>query len=100
MVRICCIGFDLCDFFGTRFVTVQHFFSFFRSEIFEFHYVGIFIKISSGNTGHFKVQTAGCIVLFDDKSIKTAQVAGNKFIERATDEILVGFIEYLCGKLA
>ena len=38
--------------------------------------------------------------MFDGKSVTMAQIAGDKFVERTTDKVLINLIKDLCGELS
>ena len=95
-----CISFYLLHVLRKRFGECQHLFGIFIVIVLELYYTVVCVIICAGDACHFKVRPAGSIVLFDSECVATAQLAGDKFIEGASNKVLVYFIKYLCGELS
>lgn len=94
---ICGITFHLLYVFYQRFGERKHTVGIFGTIVFKFHHAIVRVIIRAGDADHFKIRTTDGVILFDGKSVTMAQIAGDKFVERTTDKVLINLIKDLCG---
>ena len=86
--------------FYQRFGERKHTVGIFGTIVFKFHHAIVRVIIRAGDADHFKIRTTDGVILFDGKSVTMAQIAGDKFVERTTDKVLINLIKDLCGELS